>query len=254
MTPMLEAPTLTLRRTLDASFLNQIVAHQQVRDMMGVADASTIDLTAACADARNITLLAEHGGFIFKQWSPGYYELHTMFEPRGQGRERYWASVFAARYMFLRTDATELVTKVDRLAAGMRAADLAVRQFGFRRTGDAQDRYITYSLAMSDWAQHDTACVERGEAFHEQLEAAKAAIGSERKAHPNDPCHNGIVGAAYACVLEGQVLKGVNFYNRWAQLAGYEPIIMLGAWPPVIDLHDAIVTVTDGAMDMVLVR
>jgi hypothetical protein len=39
----------------------------------------------------------------------------------------------------------------------------------------------------------------------------------------------------------GQVVKGVNFYNRWAMFAGYGPVKMLSEAPVVIDAGEGVI-------------
>lgn len=75
---------MTLRRTFDPAFLNEVVNHPEVRPWLGGDRASPIDMTALVTDARNVTLVNEGGGFIFVAHSPNVYEVHTQFLPSGR--------------------------------------------------------------------------------------------------------------------------------------------------------------------------
>lgn len=127
---------MTLIRTFDATFLNEVVNHAEVRPWLGTDRVSRIELAPLLADSGNIALVNEHGGFVFVQRKPDCYEVHTQFLPEGRGRSAIMAAREAVRYVFQRAFAKVVTTDVpeDNLAA----LGLALKT-GFVITGERQD-------------------------------------------------------------------------------------------------------------------
>ena len=113
---------MTLRRTFDAAFLNGVINHPEVRPWVGKPGAGQADVTALVRDPENITLVNEHGGFIYVRKEPGVYEVHTQFLPGGSATEAARESV---TYMFDVVGATKLVTDVPE--DNMRAFGLSLK-------------------------------------------------------------------------------------------------------------------------------
>lgn len=101
----------TLRRTFEATFLNQVVNHESVRPWVGGDRSARLDLTSVVEDHANVALINRHGGFVFVQKEPHVYEVHTQFLPAGRGESLRYACE-AARYMFGVIGAERLVTDV----------------------------------------------------------------------------------------------------------------------------------------------
>lgn len=244
-----------MQRTMDASHLNAVANDPDVRPQLG--GVGELDLTGLLADASNVALQNEHGGFIFCRQDAGRYELHTLFRPAGRGLALLTAAADAARYMFTATDCLEIVTKCPE---PNRAADVMVRRCGFRplfeRAGAWEDgsaiRY--FWLSLEDWRGQDPVIVDEGEAFHDLIERAKRERGSELPIHPDDEAHDRAAGAAMLMAKAGQVRKAVWSYNRWAMLAGYAPVKLLSETPPVIDIQDAVLGLRGGALEVLLCR
>lgn len=55
-------------------------------------------------------------------------------------------------------------------------------------------------------------------------------------------------------IRAGQVAKGVQFYNRWASLAGYQSIAVLSVTPTILDVRDAVIEVRGGQMEVLQCR
>lgn len=103
---------MTLRRTFDPAFLNQVVNHADVRPWLGQDRASPISMDALVANFENIALVNEFGGFVFVKLGRGIYEVHTQFLPSGRGENAVMAARQAARYMFKDASASVLLTDV----------------------------------------------------------------------------------------------------------------------------------------------
>lgn len=244
-----------MRRTLGAAFLNRVANDPAVRPWVG--GDGELDLTAIVSNPANIALINEHGGFIFERHDAGRYEGHTMFLPSGRGRAVRPAAMQAFRYIFTRTDASEIVTKVPESNP---AADIMARRCGmepsFRREAAWSDgAAVTFMvLTLERWRALDDSVATEGEAFHTALEVAKREVGSTLPTHPHDEAHERAVGAAILMARAGQARKSVWSYNRWARFAGYAPIELLSEVPPVVDIQDAVFTVNDGALEVLKCR
>lgn len=127
---------MTLRRTFDPAFLNQVVNHADVRPWLGQDRASPISMDALVANFENIALVNEYGGFVFVKLGPGIYEVHTQFLPSGRGEKAVNAARQAARYMFKEAHASVLITDVPEDNSGALRLALAT---GFEQLRDRFD-------------------------------------------------------------------------------------------------------------------
>jgi hypothetical protein len=156
------APQL-LARTMDARFLNKVANDAAVRSWLG--GDGDIDLTGTLADAKNVALVNEAGGFIFIWDEATRYELHTLFLEEGRGAGILPAAEEAFRFLFTATDCLEIFTKVPE---GNRAADLMARRAGFtpiysREAAWPDGSSVTYfSMTFDAWREHDSRLVEEG--------------------------------------------------------------------------------------------
>lgn len=240
---------------MDATFLNEVANHPAVRPMLG--GDGVLDLSTLLANPLNVALQNEHGGFLFCKQDEGRYDLHTLFLRSGRGNALLKAAAFAARYMFTRTDCTEIVT---RCPEPNKAADFMVRRCGFRplfeRAGAWADgssiRY--FWLSFEDWRAQDAVIAQEGHAFHELIETAKHEAASALPVHPDDDAHDRAAGAAVLMAKAGQARKAAWSYNRWAALAGYAPVALLSETPPILDIQDAVLGIRDGALEVLLCR
>lgn len=240
---------------MDASHLNAVANDPSVRALLG--GEGEINLSDVLADARNVALQNEHGGFLFLNQGEGRYDLHTLFRRSGRGRALLDAATFAARYMFTTTDCVEIVT---RCPEPNRAADFMVRRCGFRPLFERQGAWVDGSairyfwLPFEDWRGQDPAISAEGHAFHETIERAKRERDSSLPIHPDDAAHDRAAGASVLMARAGQARKAVSTYNRWASLAGYAPIALLSEAPLIIDVQDAVLGLSSGALEVLLCR
>lgn len=245
-------------RTLDPRALNAAANHPDVRPWLG--GEGELDLSPVVLDPRNIAVSGEHGGFVLQAVGPGEYEVHTIIAPEGRAG---LLSAFRAglRYVFIRTDALRLLTKVpDCNKAALRLAKAAGFRELFRREAcwtapDGERCGVAYlALEFDDWRALDDTLIADGEWFHDRLDEAKRAAGSELSKHDDDEAHERAVGAAVQMLRAGNAEKAVALYNRWAIFAGYAPLALLSVSPVIVDAVDAVVEVRDQDMGVLLCR
>lgn len=242
-----------ITRTMDARRLNQIANHPDVRPYIG--GEGPIDLTPIAQNPANVLIEAEHGGWVLQPILAGVYEIHTLFLKEGRGSAFFKAAREMLRWMFTRTDALEIVTKVpdDNPGAAMAALKVGFRERFHRDNAWAPGIGVSYqALTLDGWIARDGVIAKEGHAFHEALESAKKAAGSELPDHPEDAAHERVVGAAVLMARAGLAQKAVGVYGRWATFAGYATIEIVG--PNLIDVRDAIVDVSGPEMAVLLVR
>lgn len=238
-----------LKRTLDATLLNAVSNHPEVRPGMGYGDGP-LDFAPALANPDNVALVNAHGGWVFVKLGPGYYEAHSQFLPEGRTSSLVIDLREALRYLFCVTDCTEIVTRVpDDNKGALGLARAAGCREVFRRErcwpGPGGEHGVSFqSLTLDRWRGMDPTLPALGRWFHESLEAAKRAAGSELPAHEDDEAHDRAVGAAVAMIRAGNPHKAVLSYNRWACFAGYAPITLVSDHPLIFDVVDALVSLT----------
>lgn len=252
-------PTFSVRREFSAERINAVVNHSDVRPWVG-GGSGPLDLTPLVADPANVLLMNEQGGVLFQKHEPGLYEAHTQFLPDGRGAQAVASVADALRWMFTRSDAVEIVTKVPAgnggalgLVRAIHGRLLFVRDNVWPTAQDAS-AVSFYSLGIMDWAGKAPGLAESGHWFHEKLEGAKAATAGAAPLHDDDEAHDRYVGATVEMIAAGQVDKGLAFYNRWARFAGYGPVAAIAVNPLVIDIGDAILAVRGDDFDVLLCR
>lgn len=217
-----------LKRDFDASRVNPIINHPQVRPWMGDGGDSLLDMSGLVDDLRNVLLMTDHGGLLFHCLEPGTYEIHTQFLPVLQGAQKLAVCREALHWMFTRTDCVGVVTQVpqeNRAALGMVRAVHMTHEFD-------QGTVAFYSLRYWPWLWSDMSVADRGKWFHDRL-----AIESH-------PAHDRVAGAAIDQIFAGQIEKALGFYNHWARIAGRRQIgaeDVKSVNPLVLDIGDAIV-------------
>lgn len=243
---------MRVRRTFDASFLNTVANHPEVRPWL--AGKGTIDLSGLVGNAGNFALVNDFGGFLLTPNVPSVYEVHSMFLPEGRGGCVAFMKA-CQEWMFTRTDCVAITSKVPKSNGA--AKGLALRG-GLSAVFERDDALLGpceyVELPILKWAMNNPALEAHGERFHELLEQAKEAAGSELPVHPHDPAHERAVGAAALMFERGQPVKAQDFYNRWAVLAGYAPIRLLSLSPVTVDVVDAVVGIGEEGMEVWLCR
>jgi hypothetical protein len=205
-----------ITRTYNAEFINTVINDPSVRDGAEVKEFS--DLSEIAANLNNHILVNEHGGFVVIKKMPGVYECHTQFLPEGRGERAVTAVEEAMRYMFIETDCTRIITKVN---VNNKPVRMFAGQF-FRKRG-ITGNYCYYSRDIDEWIETDMHCLIKGRLFHKQIE--------EDVTHEDDKVHDSFVGAAILMAQNNNIYKGQLAYNRWAVMAGYEPIIIISETP-----------------------
>lgn len=241
-----------LKRTMDAGFLNGIANHPDVRPFLG--GSGKIDLQPLLNEAKNVGLQAEGGGFVVQNLGDGLYEWHSMFHPNHRGAEVIHAMRSGARYMFVETDCTEIITKCPN-----KGAIGAARAMGCDTVFSVENGWFTdgkpspmecATLRIENWAQRDEDCKVWGNWFHERLETLTTEAGAKIPVHYDEPSHIMAAGAATMMYRTGNAVKATKYYNRWVAHAGFPGVFLLNINPVVLDMHQVIITVRDGDFEV----
>lgn len=222
----------TVRLDTSADHLNAIANHPEVRPFIGGGDGE-VDVTPLLADS--YFLVTDLGGFIFQRKFFGRYALHTMFLAEGRGKHVAEVAKDAFLWMFTHTDAEEISTYTEHGRKEARPP----RSMGWRDWFE-DETYTHYRLNMLDWAPRAPRLLEWGEWFHETLDRAKNEQGAAIPSHDEHEANNRYAGLALAMCVHGQAAKGVFFYNRWAEVAGFALAHFESESPLVINSIDAL--------------
>jgi len=235
-------------RETDAAKFNAILNDAEVFPLISVpADAGKpFDCTEIVANTANVLLMTEGGGIMFVQQGGGVYEFHTSFLASSRGRHAIEAARAARRWMFTRTDAMTLRTKVP---AFNRAAALAVRRVGFKcefvrvgtwptQHGDVDVEH--YAMHYPQWLWLEEGLQSAGERFHARLDAEYERHGRAPHAHSDDKAHDVIAGACVEMIRGGQIDKAINLYNHMAVFAGFGLIALVNRDPVIVDIGEAV--------------
>jgi len=252
-----------IERHHDAIRLNAVLNHPAVRPWVANDNAGVLDLTATAADPQHYVLLGEHGGCVFIRIEPGVYEVHTQVLPEGRGGWTRQVTEACVRYMFCRTDAYEIVTRVPggHLAAKTAAEAQGMRLEFERAHGVVFRNHLVgvriYSFRIQDWVARTAALETTGRWFHERLHDEAERIGAAAEPHEDDPNHNRYVGAAVEMAFGGQYLKAIGFYNRWVVLARHsrsgelQRVTLVRADPLVVKMDLGLLAFRDGDIRIV---
>ena len=245
-------------RSLDPTPFNIIAQDPMVRPWLGFG-REPVDLTPLITDPNRIhcALLTDKrdGAYVLVRLHPALYSAHTLALPSARGRPMLHLMKDGFEHMFMATDANEIVTMVpDGNDPASRWADAA----GFRETF-RRERFFPLidemvggsfrSLAYQDWVMKDARHATLGKNFHTLLTQAGGEVD-----HEEDRAHDMWVGATLGGCLEGNTIKAVSFYNRWAAQAGYEQAKILSATPPVVDIGSAVLGLSSGRLDVLKTR
>jgi hypothetical protein len=245
---------LTAIRSFDPLPFNIIANDSATRPWLG--GVGLLDLSPAVRDIRNFCFLTEgkHGAYIYTRLADGLYAAHTLASPPARGRPMLTLMRESLRFLFMATDATEIVTTVpDSNSHASKWADLAGFTEAHRREAcfDLNGQIVGASfrrLTYADWVLSDPSNRKAGERFHTFL--AEHGVDVD---HPDDPVHDAWAGATYEAVTEGNLLKGVDAYNRYAALAGYRPVLIASLQPTLLDLGNCAIQIASGRLEIVLV-
>lgn len=247
---------MTVKRTMDATFLNSVANHPDVRPSLG--GSGPIDLTSLINNPENVALQGEFGGFVVQKLEHGVYECHSMFLPEGRGAFVSKAMQEGLRYLFVCTDCIEMVTKCP---AGNGAAFGAARAMGFTLSYKLDRGWPhedgTYGpvdcmyLPFKKWVAKDEQVQARGEWFHNRLEELTEG---KLPAHYEEPAHNRAAGASVLMYEAGNSVKATASYNLWAKTAGFPVVRLLSLNPVILDMDQVVVGIADGDMEVLQCR
>lgn len=219
-----------IRRELNAKRMNALLNFPEVRPWVADMGEGVLDISAIVENRRNFLLMGPHGGILFGCLLPGIYEAHTVVHPAGRGEWTKAMIQAALHYMFTRTDAFEIITRVPMghvaamaaaLGAGMRMELTVPDAVRFR--GEIKDIHIL-SFRIQDWMPSAPGLVERGRWLHKRLHEEALRLGITEPAHDDDDLHNRYVGGCIDMVFGGQTAKGVLLYNRWARMCRHATV------------------------------
>lgn len=229
------------RREFDARHFNSICNHPDVRPRID-SNGGQVDVSEQVAAPYNFLLTGVYGGCLFLGVIPGVFEVHSACLPEGRGP---WMRSFTdsvLRWMFIRTNAWEITTRVPHGHGPAKALTLAN---GFRHEFTREDQCVflgksvpvdIYRLDIYDWVERSAWAEEQGRIFHDQLHAEADRLGITAPAHEDDPQHNKVAGASVEMARVGQVTKAVLFYDRWAFTARHSLISLVSEDPPVVHM------------------
>lgn len=248
---------MIIERALDANRVNQIVNDPSIYPWIKGVHKGPLDTTRVIENKNNVVLVAEHGCLLFIKIQAGIYDFHASVLPEGRGAWMQESAAAAFHWMFTKTDAYELMTKCP---DGNVLSKLGARNVGCSlqfRTGaiwPTEGRLVpvdVYSLLIQHWVTKAPCLEETGHWFHETLISEYERLNKEIKVETEDLTHDRYVGAAVEMIKGGQILKAVNFYNRWAVMAGYIPLNVISMEPLVLDIAEAKVRVVNNSFEVI---
>jgi hypothetical protein len=245
-----------VERVFDAERINELVNDPAIRPDVANMDEGVLDLSPQIANRAHIMLMGDHGGVMFFNLLPGIYECHTVVKPEARGPWSLGLAKACLHWMFTRTDAYEVVTRVPRPhQAGKGLAISAGMRMEFSRPDmvDFHGEKVTadiYSLRIQDWVPKADVIEEMGFWVHKRLHEEAKRIGVTKEAHPNDPNHNRYLGAAYEMACAGQPVKALAVYNRWAQIARHATVDLISLKPVIFKMDIGLMTIRDGDFEI----
>lgn len=222
-------------RERHARRLNRVINDPSVYPWVHGLIDGPLDMSAAVANPNNVLLMSQHGGIFFHHHQPGFYEAHTQVLPEGRGEWCLAMTRAALHWMFTRTSAMEILTRVPKGNLAARALTKAaglkprfINPKGWAFNGKVVPAEV-FSLTIQDWLDGAPGLDERGQWFAERL-ARRLGIAMGTPS----PAYLRMVGAAYEMLSAGMPEKAMVLYNRWATLADHEPIAVVAIDPVAI--------------------
>lgn len=236
-----------IERAKDAEFINAILNHPEVRPFI-YGRPGPLDVTNVVGNPAHLVLTGKHGGIIFIQHIIGLWEIHTAFLPSGRG---VWGLQFAQEagdWLFSRTNATEIFTRIPEGNIGAlalaRAGGMMLEHKVPQPLGDGTLSQVSiYGGRIQDWIRIAPGLVDRGKAFHARLHAKYEDLGLGVDVHDQDDWHDRHVGAAVGMITGGQIAKGVAYFNRWAAMAMAPQMKVLSTNPLRLDISDCVLRI-----------
>ena len=243
---------MLIERHTTAERLNAILNHPSVRPDVAPPSAGVLDLSDGVANQNNVLLLGPNGGCLFVKLMYGIYEVHTQALPDGRGPEMRQVAEECVDWMFSRTDAFEVTTRVPEKHRLAEALALAT---GFRHEMTIPDAtewrgqrqaIKVLGLRIQDWAVGTKAFDEIGRDFHDFMHKEADRLGITDQPHAENALHNKYVGMSIEMVRHGFPAKAVQIYNRAALLMRHRTVQLLSANPIAIRFDIGILKFEDG--------
>lgn len=236
---------VAINRHTEAAHLNSILNHPEVHPWVAY-DENPLDLTPVMENPNVVALYGEHGGQVYQRLQPGLFEAHSAFKPEGRGEWALAATRETLKWIFVHTEAVEIVTRVPAGNVAARALAKAiggVQDFtlpeGWVKAGKPVSADV-FSLTIQGWMKSAPDLPSRGKWFHARLKAEFDRLGIAEPQHADDETHDRYVGAACEMIFGGQPEKACVFYNRVAVISGWHPIGVVNLDPLAIHIGSAI--------------
>jgi len=229
-------------RETDAVGVNAILNNSTVRPWVADVADGPLDVSASVANQDNILLMGKYGAIFFLCVMPGTYECHTQILPSGRGQWAFEFAIATLDWMFARSNAWEITTRVP---AGHLGALTLARSVGFRHEFTSMEpckfrgKVVQASilrLGIHEWVAQSECYFQLGETLHDQMAAEADRLGITARPHAEDVYHDQIAGLAIELARYGLIVKGSIVYNRWAILARHRTISMVSKEPPVVGM------------------
>lgn len=208
--------TVKVRREKSADRINAVVNHPSVLPHVCGALEGPLDLSAAVADRNNYLLMAEHGGIMFAHHQLGLFEAHTQVLPEGRGRWALDMALASLQWIFTRTLAMEVVTRV---ARGNYAALALARAVGGTKVVDLPGGWETREGKVDATVLSIT--------FHDWLAKGRHGLAERgawvRRKWPDTPVSDDTaLGMMFEMMSHGQVAKSAILLARWFAITGQD--------------------------------
>lgn len=235
-----------IQRHTEAAHLNSILNHPEV--LPWITD-KPLDMTPVMENPHLIALYGEYGGQVYQRLQPGLFEAHSAFVPEGRGEWALAATQQTLKWIFTRTEAVEIVTRVP---AGNAAARALAKSIGGVHDFTLPHGWVkdgkpipadVFSLTVQGWMKTAPDLPARGKWFHARLNAEFDRLGIQEPPHEDDETHDRYVGAACEMLFGGQPDKACVFYNRAALVANWQPIMVANYEPLVVNIGSAILMI-----------
>lgn len=149
-----EGSPKAIERASYAERINEILNHPEVHPFVSDTGAK-IDVSSAIANSAHHFLLGEHGVIVCFAIAPELFEFHIGVLPEGRGQWTIDFAKLSEGYMFTRTAAVELLT---RIPSGNRASVALARNMNYRRRWECDGKWrgkeqpiTVWSKTMQDW-------------------------------------------------------------------------------------------------------
>jgi hypothetical protein len=204
----------------DTAFINALLndPYVQAGAFPDGVDGDWYDVTPFIEAGSKFLRWADAGGFLLiPVHVDGSYCVHTMFH-KGTAYSTVRHAVDAGFYkMFVELDATCIYTssRNTNIPAERLCAYAGFKPMYTADKGSYTETY--YSMPILEWVLANQVFQDSGKHFHE--------LAADHTNHDEDAHHDRVVGAVMAMFRCGNASKGIDLYNKWAMITGYEPMI-----------------------------